>query len=63
MKDRELVCEFYICEGQCKKGKAGTFRDACQHCDGYRPVRGSRPARIDNRKKKMDKIMRKEKWD
>lgn len=62
MRDREIVCEHYICEGNCGKGKAGTFRKACQHCALYRPKRGTMPARTDNRRRKLDKIIKKEKW-
>ena len=63
MKDREIVCESYICEGECSKGREGTFRKACQTCGKYRPIRGGKAARTDNRKQKLDRIMRKEKWD
>lgn len=62
MKDREIMCQFYICEGQCSKGREGTFRKACQHCTKYRPKRGTRPARVDNRRKKMEKINKREKY-
>ena len=27
--DRELPCIYYAWEGECLKGKEGTFRDAC----------------------------------
>ena len=63
MKDREIVCESYFCEGNCSKGREGTFRKACQTCSKYRPIRGGKLARTDNRKQKLDRIMRKEKWD
>ena len=63
MKDREIVCKNYICEGNCSKGREGTFRKACQTCDKYCPIRGGKLARTDNRKQKLDRIMRKEKWD
>ena len=28
--------------------------------NGYKAIKGGKPARVDNRKKKMDKIMKKE---
>lgn len=59
MKDREIVCQFYICEHECSKGREGTFRKACQHCTKYRPKRGTRPARVDKRRQKMDKMLKK----
>ena len=31
-KTRERQCEFYICEGQCSKGREGTFLKQCQIC-------------------------------
>ena len=62
-KDRERVCQYYECGGKCKKGSAGTFRDACQTCNKYKPLKGARPKRTDNRKKKLEKISKKERWD
>ena len=59
MKDREIVCQFYVCEHKCSKGREGTFRKACQHCTKYRPKRGTRPARVDKRRQKMDKMLKK----
>ena len=44
-KDRERVCQYYECEGKCKKGRAGTFRDACQTCNKYNALKGARPKR------------------
>lgn len=63
MKDREIACEYYKYEGCCSKGREGTFRKACQKCDKYVPKRGTRPARTDNRRKKLENIDRREnKW-
>lgn len=63
MRDREIVCEHYICEGNCGKGKAGTFRKACQHCTLYRPKKGAMPARVDNRRRKLEKYSKHERND
>ena len=60
MKDREIVCESYVCEGTCSKGREGTFRKSCQTCNKYRPIKGGKLARVDNRRKKLDKIDKKE---
>ena len=30
--------------------------------NGYKKLPGGKPARVDNRRKKMDKIIKKEKW-
>lgn len=62
MKDREIVCEHYVCKGNCKLGKNADFRGLCQTCPSYRKLAGAKPARIDSRRKKLDKILKKEKW-
>ena len=59
-KDRERQCSFYVCEGQCLKGREGTFRKACQTCNKYNPKPGSRPRRTDNRAQKREKINKRE---
>lgn len=60
MKDREIACFYYICEGSCKKGRAGTFTKYCQHCDLYNPVRHGRPRRADTRNKKIEDARKKD---
>ena len=62
-KTREIACQFYIAEGNCSKGREGTFRGKCQKCNKYLPKIGAKPARTDNRRRKLDKINRKENWD
>lgn len=59
-KTREVACKFYICEGECSKGREGTFRRKCQVCDLYDPIKGGQPARRDLRKKKKEDINKKE---
>lgn len=63
-KTREIACKFYINEGNCGKGHKGTFRQTCQTCPYYVPLKGAKPARTDNRKRKLEKIKNKEmrKW-
>lgn len=61
-KTREIVCEYYVCEGTCTKGREGTFRGKCQTCNKYNPKKGAKPARTDNRRRKLDKIIKKERW-
>jgi hypothetical protein len=60
MRDRERQCVYYEYEGSCLKGREGTFRDSCRTCDKYVPKPNARAARTDLRKKKMEKINRKE---
>lgn len=63
-KDREVACEFYICEGSCSKGREGTFRKTCQTCSKYRPVKGGRPARRNLKREKQEKYLKdKRNWD
>ena len=57
-KDREIACEFYVCEGECTKGKEGTFRKACQTCQVYKPIKGGQPARKNLKKEKTEKFMK-----
>lgn len=60
---REIVCMHYKAEGVCDLDKEGTFRKHCQTCPTYSPLRHGKPARTDNRRQKMDRINRKERWD
>lgn len=57
-KDREKACVYYINEGNCSKGHAGTFRKSCQTCKNYLPKKGSVPRRKDLRKEKTIKWMK-----
>ena len=63
MKDREIQCVHYVCEGVCDLGKKGTFRKHCQTCKTYSALRHGRPARVDTRKQRAERIRRKEKFD
>ena len=60
MRDREIACVHYVCEGKCDLGKKAEFRGHCQICKNYLAKKGGRPARIDKRKQKQDKINQKE---
>ena len=63
MKTREIACQHYIHEHNCDLGKEAEFCGHCQTCKTYSAKRGGKAARTDNRKQKLDRIMRKEKWD
>lgn len=60
MKDREIRCIHYQYEHSCALGKDAEFRGLCQTCPNWKPLRGSRPARKDNRKQKLNKIQKRE---
>lgn len=36
-KYRETVCKYYICFGQCKKGREAEHKSYCQKCSKYEP--------------------------
>ena len=62
-KTRERQCEFYEYEGKCSKGREGTFLKQCQICNKYRAKAGAAPRRTDNRRKKLEKINKRESRD
>lgn len=59
-KERFIACAYYACEGECLKGKKGTFYGACQKCKLYLPARSGRPARLDLHKQKREAAIRRE---
>ena len=59
-KDREITCIHYVCRGTCDLGRDAEFYGICQTCKNYKPNPRSKPARVDSRKKKLDKIQKKE---
>ena len=61
-KTREIACIHYVCNGICDLGKEADFYGHCQTCKTYRAKPGGKPARTDNRRQKMDRILRKEKY-
>lgn len=36
-KFRETPCEYYICKGECEKGRDAEYKGYCQKCDKYKP--------------------------
>lgn len=54
--EREIACVYYKYEGCCSKGKAGTFRDACQICKKYKARKVRTLARQNLKRQKMEKI-------
>lgn len=61
MKDREIQCIHYVCEGNCDLGKEGTFRHKCQTCKQYKKLPGGKPARIDTRRQRKNRLESREK--
>lgn len=36
-KYRENPCKYYLCYGECSKGREAAHTGYCQHCDKYCP--------------------------
>ena len=58
-REREIACIHYVCEGNCDLGKDAKFRGHCQTCPTYKKKPGGQPARVDTRRKKMERILKK----
>ena len=59
-KTREIACQHYKYEGCCDLGKKAECRGHCQVCPSYKKLKGGKPARVDNRRKKLEKINKRE---
>lgn len=61
MKDRETPCLYYICTGQCEKGRDAGYKKYCQKCNLYVPR--ARIRHLNKKKEKLEKIRKSEKYD
>lgn len=57
-RDRETPCRFYVCEGNCEKGREGTHNSYCQRCKLYQAR--AKVKHLNFKKQKLDKIRKKE---
>lgn len=55
MKDKLAVCEYYISKGVCQKGRTAEQKGYCQHCDKYKPRKGSKVVVRELRRKYKEK--------
>lgn len=55
MNTREKQCIYYLNEGNCARGHAGTFKKTCQICKDYKMKKNAIPRRKDLRKQKIEK--------
>lgn len=55
--DRQTPCLYYICAGQCIKGRKA---DYCQKCGKYRPR--SKVRHTNRKKEKLEKIRKEERY-
>lgn len=57
-KDRLTPCKFYVCEGNCAKGREGTFNVYCKRCNKYQARCNEH--HVNRKKFELDKIRKKE---
>ena len=59
-KDRIEPCKFYVCKGECSKGRGADYSGYCQKCDKYLPrVRRKHP---NKKKQTLEKIRKNERY-
>ena len=64
MKDREIACKYYVCEGECLNGRDGTFRKQCQICNKNDPIPKGKAARPNLKHEKQTKFLKdKRNWE
>lgn len=59
-RTREIICIHYVNKGTCDLGKKAEMYGLCQTCPSYKKKPGAKPARVDNRRKKLDRINKRE---
>ena len=59
-KTRETPCLYYICAGQCQKGREADHKHYCQHCDKYK--HRAKVRHLNKKRQKLDKIKRGERY-
>lgn len=62
-RTRELVCIHYKAKGECDLGKKAEFYGLCQTCPSYKKKPGAKPARTDNRRRKLEKYRKHDRED
>ena len=61
MKERVIPCKYYVCKGECTKGRNAEHRGYCQHCDKY--VARVREKHLNGKKIYLDKLNRSNRWE
>lgn len=56
--DRQTPCLYYICAGQCTKGRKADHAHYCQKCSKYRPR--AKVRHINRKKEKLEKMRKEE---
>lgn len=57
-KDRITPCLYYVCKGECEKGREADYSGYCQRCGKYVPRTKER--HLNQKKIKLEKIRKKE---
>lgn len=53
-KDRLTPCLYYVCKGQCTKGRKAEHHSYCQTCDKYKPR--VRERHLNKKKMELNKL-------
>lgn len=59
-KDRIEPCLYYVCNGECSKGRSANYSSYCQKCDKYVPR--TKMKHLNQKKQKLQKIRESEKY-
>ena len=57
-KDRITPCLYYICNGECEKGRDADHKGYCGKCSLYKPR--ARVRHLNKKKQKLEKIKKNE---
>lgn len=57
-KDRITPCLYYVCKGECEKGREADYSGYCQRCGKYIPRAKER--HLNQKKLKLEKIRKNE---
>lgn len=57
-RDRIEPCKYYVCKGECDKGRDAEQNGYCQKCGKYEPR--VRQRHLNQKKRKLEQIKRKE---
>lgn len=57
-KDRIEPCKYYVCAGQCEKGREADYRGYCQKCNKYEPR--AKKKHVNQKKLALEKIRSRE---
>lgn len=60
MKDRNILCEYYVRAGICDLGKICYIDKEMVHCSKYKKDKNRKPFRVNKRKEKLNKIKRRD---